>query len=343
MLQVLLGIFLHGIGAVSATFCYMPQKKTVKWSWQSYWLAQAVVCWLVLPIFVAWLTIPHLFTVLHEAPTNIMVQSFIFGCIYGIAGNTFGVSIRYIGYSLTYTIAIGMSCVLGTLCPLIYKGELIQKLSQIGGGWIIIGMILGLVGLICFGVSGRAKEAQQNNNNTSKFKIGLILCIVTGLFVWFQNLSFEIGQPIIDLAGKYGAGDFKNNVIYIFSFTGAFATTLVYTSYLHIKHKTFKEYLNGTVVKGKEMWLYILMAILSGVMWYSQFLFYGLGHNQLGKFKFTSWAIHMIMLVLFSALAGIILKEWIGVKAKTLRILIIALVVLFVAILFLTYGNYLGI
>jgi L-rhamnose-H+ transport protein len=50
----------------------------------------------------------------------------------------------------------------------------------------------------------------------------------------------------------------------------------------------------------------------------------------------------MVMLVLFSALAGIILKEWVGVKPKTLHILFIGLVMLIIAVLFLTYGNYVG-
>ncbi len=30
----------------------------------------------------------------------------------------------------------------------------------------------------------------------------------------------------------------------------------------------------------------------------------------MGSYKFSSWAIHMIMLVLLSSIAGILLKEW---------------------------------
>jgi L-rhamnose-H+ transport protein len=341
MLQVLSGVFLHAIGAVFATFCYMPQKRTIKWSWQSYWLAQAFICWFVLPILVAWLTIPDLMMVLKEVPSTIIFQAFLFGAIYGIAGNAFGVSIRYIGYSLTYTVTIGMSVVLGTLCPLLYKGELVEKFSQYGAGWIMLGMIMGIIGLVFFGIAGKNKESQQNSH-ISNFRTGMLLCILVGIFNWFLNLSFEVGQPLVDSAEKHGAGEFKNIAVYLFSFTGAFVTTLIYTTFLHLKHKTFKEYRNGTVVAGKEMAVYLLMAIFSGMMWYGQFLFYGFGHNQFGKFKFSSWPIHMVMLVLFSALAGIILKEWIGVKASTLRLLLFGLIMLIIAVLFLTYGNYIG-
>jgi len=62
----------------------------------------------------------------------------------------------------------------------------------------------------------------------------------------------------------------------------------------------------------------------------------------MGSYKFSSWAIHMIMLVLFSAVAGIIMKEWIQIQRRTVRLLAIALVVLVAAVLILTYGNYLG-
>jgi L-rhamnose-H+ transport protein len=50
----------------------------------------------------------------------------------------------------------------------------------------------------------------------------------------------------------------------------------------------------------------------------------------------------MVMLVLFSGLAGLILKEWKLVKPKTLYMLFAGLFTLIISVLFLTYGNYLG-
>lgn len=84
------------------------------------------------------------------------------------------------------------------------------------------------------------------------------------------------------------------------------------------------------------------MAFITGVLWYSQFFFYGLGHTRLGEYKFSSWAIHMIMLVLFSNIVGLVLKEWKEVKGRTKWTLAVAVIVLVFAVLVLTYGNYLG-
>jgi L-rhamnose-H+ transport protein len=50
----------------------------------------------------------------------------------------------------------------------------------------------------------------------------------------------------------------------------------------------------------------------------------------------------MILLVLFSAVAGVLMKEWKMCTSKTMRILLLALSILIAAVLLLTYGNYLG-
>ena len=84
------------------------------------------------------------------------------------------------------------------------------------------------------------------------------------------------------------------------------------------------------------------MAALTGLLWYGQFFFYNLGHVRMGSYKFTSWAIHMTMLVLFSNLIAIVLREWKGCRRITQLTIGMALVVLVVAVILLTYGNYLG-
>ena len=84
------------------------------------------------------------------------------------------------------------------------------------------------------------------------------------------------------------------------------------------------------------------MAVLTGCLWYGQFFFYGLGHTRMGSFAFSSWALHMTMLVLVSATVGVVLREWRGCRPATKLMLIAALAVLLVAVSTLTWGNYLG-
>src|SRR6185436_10672583 len=101
--------------------------------------------------------------------------------------------------------------------------------------------------------------------------------------------------------------------------------TLIYCLYLHNRDKTFHQYGNAN---GNNLSVNYLLSILTGLLWYGQFFFYGLGHVRMGTYKFTSWAIHMIMLVLFSAVAGLIMKEWKNTSSGTKKWLIAALLVL---------------
>ena len=85
------------------------------------------------------------------------------------------------------------------------------------------------------------------------------------------------------------------------------------------------------------------MAAVTGLFWYGQFFFYNLGHVKLGeKFGFSSWAIHMIMLVLFSTLLGVLLHEWRQCHRLTHAMVGLALLILVAAVLLLTYGNQIG-
>lgn len=342
-MELLNGVLFHATGASSAALCYTPQKKVAGWSWQTYWLTQAFFCWLLLPILVAFITIPHLQAVLSEAATAPMIKSFLLGMAYGIGGTAFGIAIRYVGFSLTYAIAVGISCVLGTLLPPLVHGTLADVLKSNGASYLITGIVLGAIGIAICGLAGRNKERDldeiQNNHTDFSLAKGIPLCLLAGVLSAMYGFSLDQGQPIADIAAKYGAGNYQGNVIYLFSNTGAFLTTLIYCLHLHRKEKTFAEFFSAP--ENKLISNYLL-ALLTGVLWYGQFFFYGLGHMRMGNYKFSSWAIHMIMLVMLSAIAGLLMREWKKCSRATMQLLFFALAVLVAAIISLTYGNYLA-
>lgn len=343
-----LGTFLHAIGAFSAALCYTPQQKLRGWSWQTYWLAQASVCWVFLPILVAWWTIPSLGQVLRAAPSSALAGTFVLGMAYGIGGTAFGMAIRHIGYSLTYAIAIGISCVLGTLTGPILRGSLGSILDKPGSGWVMSGVFVGLVGTLLCGWAGRLKETELQRDagrGSRPFALGkgLLLCGVAGFFSAVYGIAVnDAGGPIAATAAEFGAGHWQTNAVYIFSNTGAFITTSVYCLTLIRSQRTLGEFVQAKDADGGALSANYFMAFLTGCMWYGQFLFYGLAHVRMGEFKFSSWAIHMLMLILFSSLAGIVLREWHGRSARTKGTMIAALVILSGAVIALTYGNFLG-
>jgi len=340
-----LGIGLHAVGAFFAATCYTPQKKVRGWSWQTYWLAQAAFCWFLLPILGAELTIPRLGEVLAEAPRTAMANSFLLGAAYGVGGTAFGLSIRHIGFSLTYAIAVGLSSVLGTLVPPLVRGTLGDILRQAGVEWVVAGVILGTVGIAACGWAGRLKEIDLENRGGGprEFSLGkgLALSILAGFLSAVYGFSLEAGQPIADAARARGAGVFEGNVIYIFSNSGAFLTTGVYCLFLGVRRRSLGEFV-GKGAERPPLAANFVLSVLTGMFWYGQFFFYNLGHVRMGAYRFSSWAIHMILLVLISNLVGVLFREWRGCRGRTRAAISAALLLLVGAVLLLTYGNHLG-
>ncbi len=85
-----------------------------------------------------------------------------------------------------------------------------------------------------------------------------------------------------------------------------------------------------------------LLCALAGTTWYFQFFFYTMGETQMGRYKFSSWTLHMASIIIFSSLWGIGLKEWKGAGIHAGRMLALALALLVGSTVIVGYGNYLG-
>lgn len=342
----ILGTLLHAIGGVSASSCYTPQSKIKNWSWGTFWLVQASFAWIIAPFLLGWLTVPGFFQILATAPGDVFWGAFLLGGLYGFGGMSFGLAIKHIGYSLTYTIAIGISAVLGTLAPLLLKGTLIEYFSRSGSTIIGSGMVLSVIGVALCGWAGFRKERDLEKLGSGAFKFnmstGLVLAIIGGVLSAVFNISLEHGQLIADMAAQNGAGVFEGNAKMIVSTSGCFVVNFVWFIVLGIKDKTLKEFTVSAELTANTLIKNTLWSALAGVMWCTQFLFYGLGHVQMGRFQFISWVLHMSMLIFFSYGIGVIMKEWKNVSRKTYTTLLIALITLMISFVVMTVGSYIG-
>ncbi|MBS0661847.1 MAG: rhamnose:proton symporter [Verrucomicrobia bacterium] len=338
----IVGTLFHTVGAASAALCYAPQHYVKNWRWQTYWLIQASGCWLILPWVFAWFTIPDLLPVLHEAPGGAMLKSYLLGVLYGVGGIAFGVAIRYIGYSLTYALAIGVSCVLGTLLPPLLEGTLGTTLGSTAGIYVVAGVLLGGGAMAVTGLAGFRKErelASKVGATAFNPRVGLPIVLLAGVLSAVFSFSLAAGQPVADVAAAHGAGHFQGNVIYLFSNSGAFTTTLCYCLWLIRRDRSLGDF--GTAGDASLARNYACSA-LTGLLWYLQFFFYGLGHVRMGDFKFSSWAIHMIILILLSCGFGVAIGEWKACRVSTKVMVTSAISLLLGAVALISYGNYLA-
>jgi L-rhamnose-H+ transport protein len=343
-----LGIGFHAVGALLAANCYAPQKYIRGWAWEIFWMTQAAWCWLLWPIIGAFLTIPNLLLVLSTAPHDRMLYAFLMGVAYGVGGTAFNISIRYIGFALTYSIAVGLSSILGTLIPPLVRGQVAAILHRPGSPWVLAGVLAGALGIAICGVAGRHKErdldASAGKRGEFSLYKGLALSLIAGVLSAVYGLALEVAAPVADLAEHYGAGIWKGNVSYVLVNSGAFLTALMYSLYLARRNRSLGELTRLPASGGSQRigWNY-LFALMTGTLWYGQFFFYNLGHVHLGtQYAFSSWAIHMILLVLCSNLLALAFREWKGCSGRTRWIICMGVAVLCAAVVMLTYGNRLG-
>lgn len=362
-----LGLALHSVGAFSASSCYTPQKQTKAWSWEVYWIAQASFAWLILPIAVAFLTVPdfpffegrfedgavtELVRLLErERLQDAMQRSFLLGVLYGVGGLTFGLGIRYIGFSLNYAIAIGISAGLGTLVPLIwhpnegFTWEIREKFSTGPGLLVLAGVLISLAGIALCGWAGALRERHGGKApGRYSLRVGVPLAVLAGVLSSVFNFSLIAGDPIRVAAQESGMSELlAMNAIYPFSHGGALVPSVVWCLFLLWRHRTASQFVRLPAGESRSLGFYYLMAALSGGMWYTQFLFYGMGHSHMGKeFGFTSWALHMAMLILFSNVYGKLFREWEGATRRARALLYVGMGVIVAATLVITWGNWLA-
>ena len=174
--------------------------------------------------------------------------------------------------------------------------------------------------------------------------MGVPLAIVAGTLSAVFNFALLAGEPLEKAALAEGASDLlKMNAIYPFSNGGAFITNFIWCAFLIRRNRTGGQLLQLPEKGTSTLAFYYLMAALSGAFWYFQFFFYGMGHAHMGEtYGFTSWALHMAMLILFSNVYGWLFREWEGVGTRPRRVLHAGMAVIVVATLIITYGNVLG-
>ncbi len=342
----ILGTMLHAIGGVSASSCYVPFQKTKSWSWGTFWLVQAMFAWILMPVIIGLLTVNDFFTILVEAPSSAFWGAFILGAVYGFGSMSFGVAIRYIGYSLTYTLAIGISAVVGTVLPLAIFGGMVEYFTNPGGLIVLVGMLISMAGVAGCGWAGFRREKELNTvadkSLKSNMMIGLVLTIIAGVLSGVFNISLEFGQPMADMAAAHGAGHFQGNAKLIVSTAGCWVVNVIWFLVLGIRQNTLREFTGKTGINGKALMRNLVWSALAGTMWFFQFFFYGLGHVSMGRFQFASWVLHMSMLIFFSYIIGVIMKEWKNISRSTYFLLVVSLIILVVSFGIIAYGSTVG-
>jgi L-rhamnose-H+ transport protein len=341
-----LGVLLHSIGGLAAGSFYIPFRKVKGWAWESYWLIQGVLAWIVAPWVVAALTVPALVQVLRESPPENLALVYVLGVLWGIGGLTFGLSMRYLGMSLGYATALGSCAAFGFVIPPIARGKFLEMFTTASGGTVLAGVAVCLAGIAVCGLAGIRKERElteeQKQETVTEFALlkGYVVAVFAGVMSACMAIGIDRGHPIARAADELDVPKIYQKLpIFIVILAGGFTTNFVWCLILNIKNRSIADYVTGS---GKRLATNYFFAALAGVIWYAQWFFYGMGSTKMGEYDFASWTILMAFIIVFSNLWGIYFKEWKGVRRKTILLVWAGIMILIFSTMVIGLGTYLA-
>jgi len=341
-----LGIFLHAVGGFAAGSFYIPFKRVRNWAWESYWLISGVFAWIIVPWTVALLTVPDPVAVLGSAPAGSLLACYIFGVLWGVGGLTFGLSMRYLGMSLGYAMALGYCAAFGTVIPPVYFGTFVDLLASVSGLVTLGGVLVCLFGIAVCGWAGISKERELSEAQKKAairefdFRKGIWVALLCGIMSACFAFGIAAGKPIAEHAVALGTIPlFMNSPVFIVILLGGFTTNFIWCLILNIKNRSSGDYIASG---DASLFLNYFFSALAGTIWYFQFMFYGMGTTKMGRYDFSSWSIHMAFIIVFSNIWGLIFREWKGSSSRTIRIIIAGILVLVVSTGVIGLGNYLA-
>jgi L-rhamnose-H+ transport protein len=208
-------------------------------------------------------------------------------------------------------------------------------------------------------------------------KKGLVVATFSGVMSACFAYGLAAGDPIKAITLLHGTSTLWQGLpVLVVVLAGGFTTNFIWCIILNIRNRTGYQYFESQIrgkiparneehiletvtdASGEEMAVAItvaqdtavrapmlanyLLSALAGTTWYMQFFFYTMGETQMGRYKFSSWTLHMASIIIFSTLWGIALNEWRGAGGRTKLLVGFSLLVLVSSTIIVGYGNYIA-
>ena len=333
---ILSGILLIALGAFSSGSFAVPFGKIKGWGWETYWMVFSLGAYILFPLIACLVFSPDFIRIIQSTPSETVLTVFLLGAVYGIGNLSFGLALRYLGLSLGYSLSLGLMLAIGTLIPPMIDGRLQVMMQNPGGTLLILGVMVACFGIALSAWAGILKDkhvsAAKKQESIGEFNLvkGSMAAVLVGITGSAMSLGFEQGLPISDIAAKQGVDPlFTMMPLMVVLFSGTFITTLVWCLYLGTKNKSLKNYRMAESSK-VLIWNY-LYGLLAGLLWFSQFIVYGMGKSKMGPFTFTSWGILMALTIVFATVWGLFRNEWKGASRKVYVLMVFSLVIIIVS------------
>ncbi len=322
------GLLLTVLAGVMNGVFPVPMRYMRKWPWENTWAIWSLVALFIVPWMLALLTVPRLFEVYTGAGLPSLFQAALFGCLWGIAGFLFGLSVEMVGMSLTFAVVNGVSSAVGSWVPMVvlHPGRLLTT-----GGLVLSAGVLGVVGGVILCSRAGSLRAGDAKRDPKGFRRGLMVLFACALLAPAFNLGFSFGKDISARAVQLGSVPAAStNAILAIVLTGGFVMNMGYCLYRLRRNRTFACYAIP------ETGRYLLLGILMGLLWIVSYAIYGSATTYMGSFgTVAGWPILMAVMTVASGLWDAARGDW---KGSALRTMALGVLLLIAAVSVISYG-----
>ena len=301
-------------------------------SWESWWVIHVLVAMILFPMIWAYIVIPDLFDIIASSPKDAIYSAMLYGFLWGIGGIMFGVSVPYIGLSLTMGIVMGLAGSAGSLIPLF---QIENATSQPSFPYIIGGLIISLIGVAITAKAGIDRDKLINSSSKSKNILkGLLIAVTCGLLSSLLNVGFANAAPIAEKAQEFGVITRNSSLAaWVVVLWGAFIMNFSYAVLLLFKNNSWSTFSLKNSLNAYK-W-----SLIAGFCWFAALGVYGQGAALLGKIgPVIGWPILLGLSLIISNYWAYNAGEWDNAQ-KPFNKLLIGLFVLIISAVVLGLGN----
>ena len=338
-------------------------------AWEAWWLVHATVAMVIFPLAWALLVVPDLGAVLAQAPANELIAGALLGFLWGIGGIMFGVSVGYIGMSLTYGIVMGSCSIAAALISLFQNFDSTNPASL---PFIFSGLVLLAVAVVIVTVAGLKRDKLlaaaggeiEGIRKGKAFRMGLLIATVCGLLSSMLAVGFDNTKETGGIAKKAIANDVfaaegfeieandteivvpeaivkkaealgRNSALarWVVVLAGAYLMNAGYALILLIKNESFSSF------KTPNMFSALKWAIIAGLLWFAALGTYGQGVALMGEMgTMICWPMMLGLSLIVSNAVGVITGEWKGTRGP-LKVMVLGVFVIIVATVVMAYAS----
>ncbi len=342
----------------------VPIKLRRRFELENLYVIAGAVTMLILPLLAGMLFLPCWREALARTSATVLAVGMGFGFAWGIGAVTFGYGVNLAGLSLGYAVIMGINTAVGSMLPILVRSP--QELRTPGGLVIVGGIMACIVGVAICGRAGFLREHGKScsggaphppgaNNPPNgpasaaastpartdtaappkKFRLGLTLCVISGVLSACANLGFAFTSEIAATAQKLGGQPIISSLGSWFPvYWGGYTATLLWFGGLQVRRKSWKKNV------GSGAWRDWGLAVAMGTLWFLAMIPYGMGAYCLGRVGTSvGWAISIAASLIVANALGFLTGEWRIAAPAARQTLVVGLGVLISAMVILGKGN----